>query len=180
MSVNHYLNRVLPPASPKMTGVCGGTWKYPFPFWTLFSCSPFTEGTRTQSNCKTLKHNEWRFRHPALIYNSRKWCQVERWIQTFKFPEHHCRGLLDLVSWKSCKARPISPALEKGLGAPIISVWDEKHAHPMLIPYPYQSHCAEQLLTPDAMMPLQNSAGEHLVCKFATKCFRFLVCQLKT
>lgn len=22
-----YLNRVLPPASPKMTGVCGGTWK---------------------------------------------------------------------------------------------------------------------------------------------------------
>lgn len=48
-----YLNRVLPPASPKMTGVCGGTWKYPFPFWTRFSCSPFTADSRTQSECKT-------------------------------------------------------------------------------------------------------------------------------
>lgn len=37
-----YLNKVRPPASPKITGVCGGTWKYPFPFCTLFSCSPFT------------------------------------------------------------------------------------------------------------------------------------------
>lgn len=46
-----YLNRVLPPASPKMTGVCGGTWKYPFPFWTRFSCSPFTAEARRGSEC---------------------------------------------------------------------------------------------------------------------------------
>lgn len=45
------LKRVLPPASPNITGVWGGTWKYPFPFWTLFSCSPFTVDT-TQS-CKS-------------------------------------------------------------------------------------------------------------------------------
>lgn len=54
MLVKRYLNRVRPPASPKMTGVCGGTWKYPLPFWTLFSCSPFTVGTRTQYFCKKL------------------------------------------------------------------------------------------------------------------------------
>lgn len=30
--VQNYLKRVRPPASPKMTGVWGGTWKYPFPF----------------------------------------------------------------------------------------------------------------------------------------------------
>lgn len=55
MLANNYLNRVLPPASPKMTGVCGGTWKYPFPFWTRFSCSPFTVGTKTQGECETSR-----------------------------------------------------------------------------------------------------------------------------
>ena len=66
LMVKHYLNKVLPPASPKMTGVCGGTWKYPFPFWTRFSCSPFTVGTRTRSYCET---NSVRFTE-----SSRKWC----------------------------------------------------------------------------------------------------------
>lgn len=76
--VKHYLNRVLPPASPKMTGVCGGTWKYPFPFWTLVSCSPFTVGTRTQSYCKTHWMRLWK---PNALWQQQEmmWC-VQPWF----------------------------------------------------------------------------------------------------
>lgn len=52
---NTHLNNVLPPASPKITGVCGGTWKYPFPFCIRLSCSPFTEKTHNICHHDHLK-----------------------------------------------------------------------------------------------------------------------------
>lgn len=93
MLVNYYLKRVLPPASPKMTGVCGGTWKYPFPFWTRFSCSPFTVGTRTQSDCKTNRMTVSDACHS--LTTAGHGVKVEKWIHKMKLPEHHCRGLVD-------------------------------------------------------------------------------------
>lgn len=85
-SPHGHLNRVLPPASPKMTGVCGGTWKYPFPFWTRFSCSPFTVDTRTRPDCQT--HNEAPLATPQRFGSGRRVNQILTVVHLVLFLVH--------------------------------------------------------------------------------------------
>lgn len=91
-----YLNKVRPPASPNITGVCGGTWKYPFPFWTLFSCSPFTAGkknTHTNKTALCLKTGctqTEKISSPSTVNQFHKWNKIISSVRESKspFPTH--------------------------------------------------------------------------------------------
>lgn len=104
MSVHRHLNRVLPPASPKMTGVCGGTWKYPFPFWTRFSCSPFTVDTRTQPCCQTLRVPAvlWRLKETVQWSNRyTQWSSISNAAEVWQWVESQPDSLPWFTSFSS-------------------------------------------------------------------------------